>query len=69
MNENKLNGMVTLEFTQAEFEILHHIVCNFDFSELNDHFDEDACDQAFNIDVKLNRAHLASSGELTEGVS
>ena len=54
---DKSNETITLELTQTEFEILHHIVCNFDFTELNDHFDEDECDQACNIDDKLYKAH------------
>lgn len=57
-NKNKSNETVSLEFTQTEFQILHHIVCNFDFAELNYHFDEDECDQAFNIDQKLHHAHV-----------
>ncbi len=57
MNKSKSEDTDSLEFTDMEFEILHHTFCSYDFTELHYHFDEDVCDQACSVDEKLYHAY------------
>tara|TARA_R100000734_G_C3311968_1_gene102903 strand:- start:1520 stop:1729 length:210 start_codon:yes stop_codon:yes gene_type:complete len=69
MNKRKSNETIILEFTHTEFEILHHIVCSYDFTELNDHFDEDVCDQACGVDGKIYHAYRSYKTKSNKGAA